>query len=57
MVEAYGNYMADIATMFGADESDAVEEMSKVLDFEIELAGVSLTKCLIISYTYIVKGG
>ncbi|KAG5671202.1 hypothetical protein PVAND_001411 [Polypedilum vanderplanki] len=43
VVEAYLNYMIDVAVMFGADKKRAEKEMKEALEFEIELAKISLT--------------
>uniref|UniRef100_A0A1B6DN65 Peptidase M13 N-terminal domain-containing protein n=2 Tax=Clastoptera arizonana TaxID=38151 RepID=A0A1B6DN65_9HEMI len=44
LVQAYGSYMTDIATQFGADSEVALREMSDALDFEIELAKIAMSK-------------
>lgn len=40
LVQAYHSYQIDIAVIYGANRSRAESEMSKVIDFEIELAKV-----------------
>lgn len=39
---AYHNYMTKIAMILGADEATVSDDMQEVLDFEIQLANVSL---------------
>ncbi|XP_065200179.1 neprilysin-1 isoform X2 [Planococcus citri] len=39
---AYYNYMVTVATLYGADQQDAVKEMKDVLDFEIRLASITV---------------
>lgn len=39
---AYHNYMTKIATILGADPATVSDDMQEVLDFEIQLANVSL---------------
>ncbi|XP_033212277.1 neprilysin-2-like [Belonocnema kinseyi] len=41
ILNAYYNYMADIAIMFGANETRAQKELKDVLEFEIKLANIS----------------
>jgi predicted metalloendopeptidase len=40
---SYLNYQIDIAVLFGADRKRAEIEMTNVVEFEIELAKISLT--------------
>lgn len=40
ILKAYHEFMTTVATMYGAEEKFAGEEMRKVLDFEILLARV-----------------
>ena len=40
--EAYLKLMVETTTLLGADKSYATEEMSKVLEFETQLANVSI---------------
>lgn len=42
LVQAYYNYMVDIAALFGADKIDAEKELKESLYFEIKLANISL---------------
>ncbi|KAJ8668211.1 hypothetical protein QAD02_009874 [Eretmocerus hayati] len=42
IVEAYSNYMVDIAVMLGADKDRAESELLESLQFEIKLASISL---------------
>ncbi|XP_054271423.1 neprilysin-2 isoform X2 [Macrosteles quadrilineatus] len=42
LVQALYSYMVDIATMFGADRDRATKELKESLDFEIELAKISM---------------
>lgn len=39
---AYHNYMTKIAVILGADPATAAEDMHEVLDFETQLANVSI---------------
>lgn len=41
LVQAYYQYMVDIAVLFGADKIDAEKELKEALFFEIKLANVS----------------
>lgn len=41
LVQAYYQYMVDIAVLFGADKIDAEKELKESLFFEIKLANVS----------------
>lgn len=41
VVEAYYDYMVDMAQMFGADPAKARDELLDVLEFETNLANVS----------------
>ena len=43
-VAAYLSYMVDIATMLGADRQQAELEMLEVVQFEMELANISLSR-------------
>ena len=43
-VAAYLSYMVDIATMLGADRQQAEVEMLEVVQFEMELANISLSR-------------
>lgn len=43
IVDDYYRYMVDIAVLYGADRKRAAEEMKESLDFEIELAKISLS--------------
>ncbi|XP_070498436.1 neprilysin-2-like [Chironomus tepperi] len=43
IVQAYLNYQIDIAVLFGADRERAEKEAMDVVQFEIELANISLT--------------
>lgn len=48
VVQAYYDYMVDIAVIFGADKESAKDELLDVLDFEIDLANVCTSfECLI----------
>lgn len=40
VVQAYYEYMVDVAVMFGADEEQAKNELLDVLKFETSLANV-----------------
>ncbi|KAF7279498.1 hypothetical protein GWI33_007175 [Rhynchophorus ferrugineus] len=42
LVKAYYDYMVDIAVLFGADKGRATKELRESLDFEIQLANISL---------------
>lgn len=42
IVAAYYRYMVDIAVLFGADRNRATKELRESLDFEINLANVSI---------------
>ncbi|XP_018319545.1 neprilysin-2 isoform X2 [Agrilus planipennis] len=42
LVRAYYNYMVDISVMFGADKERAKKELEDSLNFEIQLANISL---------------
>ncbi|XP_043683237.1 neprilysin-2-like isoform X2 [Vespula pensylvanica] len=42
IVQAYYNYMVDIAVILGADKDRAVTELRDSLDFEMKLANISL---------------
>ncbi|XP_001944441.2 neprilysin-2 [Acyrthosiphon pisum] len=42
VVKLYYQYMVDIAVLFGADRKRATEELRESLDFEIELAKISI---------------
>lgn len=44
LVKAYYEYMVDICTILGADRKKAEKDMWQVLQFEIQLANVSLCK-------------
>lgn len=54
LVQAYHSYQIDTAVIYGANQSQAESEMSKVLDFEIELAKVRLEK-FIAAFNYELK--
>ena len=41
LVNAYYEYMVDVAVLFGADKERAAEELKESLLFEIKLANVS----------------
>lgn len=41
LVNAYYEYMVDIAVLFGAERQRATEELKESLNFEIKLANVS----------------
>ncbi|XP_065564791.1 neprilysin-1-like [Artemia franciscana] len=41
-LRAYHKYMAEIALLLGADKNFAIEEMKKVINFEIELANLTM---------------
>lgn len=41
LVQAYFNFMVDIAVAFGADKTRALKELKDTLEFEIKLANVS----------------
>lgn len=41
VVQAYFDYMVDMAVLFGADEETARDELEDVLGLEIDLANVS----------------
>lgn len=43
IVQAYLDYQIDVAVMFGADRERAEEEVMESLQFEMELANISLT--------------
>lgn len=45
LVQAYYDYMVDIATLLGADKARAEVELKESLHFEIALANVSTCKC------------
>lgn len=40
-VKAYLNYQVSLATLLGADKNAAQQELTKSLEFEIQLANVS----------------
>ncbi|XP_078040555.1 M13 family metallopeptidase neprilysin 2 isoform X2 [Augochlora pura] len=42
IVQAYYNYMVDIATILGVDEATAKTELKQSLEFEMKLANISL---------------
>lgn len=42
VVDAYYEYMVDIAVILGAEHRRASEEMKESLEFEIQLANVSI---------------
>jgi neprilysin len=42
VVSAYHKFQVDMAVLYGADQNKAEKEMKEALDFEIELAKVSL---------------
>ncbi|XP_017775451.1 PREDICTED: endothelin-converting enzyme 1 isoform X2 [Nicrophorus vespilloides] len=42
LVQAYYEYMVDIAVIFGADRSRAQQELKESLEFEMKLANISL---------------
>jgi membrane metallo-endopeptidase-like protein 1 len=42
LVNAYYEYMVDIAVLFGADKERAASELKESLSFEIKLANVSV---------------
>ena len=44
MQEAYVTFASAVAVMFGADPTQAENEMRQVLDFESELANVGLQR-------------
>lgn len=50
VVEAYYEYMVDMAEMFGADPDKAREELLDVLEFETNLANVSVALRTIVPY-------
>lgn len=43
VVQAYYDYMVDMAVIFGADEDSVKDELLDVLTFEIKLANVGFT--------------
>ena len=43
-VQAYFDYMLDVANLMGADPELAAKEMKEVLNFEIQLANISLPR-------------
>lgn len=43
-VKAYYEYMLDVALLMGAEEEQGAREMLEVLDFEIQLANISLPR-------------
>ena len=43
-VKAYFQYMVDVAVLLGAEEQIAVEELQKVINFEMRLASISAPK-------------
>ena len=43
-VEAYFEYMLDVAILMGAEPTSAKEEMTEVLLFEIAIANISLPR-------------
>lgn len=43
VVQAYYEYMVDMATIFGANKTRARDEMLDVLEFEMKLANVCIT--------------
>lgn len=47
-MQAYYDYMVDIAIMFGADKERAKEELLDVLEFETSLANVCSASLLFI---------
>lgn len=44
LVQAYYDYMVDIAVLFGADKDQAKEQLLQSLEFEMALANVCTTK-------------
>ncbi|XP_026670737.1 neprilysin-2 isoform X1 [Ceratina calcarata] len=42
IVQAYYNYMVDIAVILGANKTDAMSELKESLEFEMNLANISL---------------
>ena len=44
VVQAYFQYMIDVAVRLGAQENKSKEELQKVLDFEMKLANISLSR-------------
>lgn len=43
IVDGYYKYMIEIAVVFGADRNRAAEELKQSLQFEIDLANVSIS--------------
>lgn len=41
-LQAYHKYMSEVAVLLGADKSTAPFELLKIIEFEIELANVSV---------------
>lgn len=46
-VQAYLEFMIDVAVIFGANRTRAEKEMTDVLEFEIELANVGCQKIVL----------
>lgn len=44
LVQAYYDYMVDIAVLFGADKAQAKEQLLQSLEFEMALANVCSTR-------------
>lgn len=42
VVKAYHEYMIDVAVILGADKDNATKDLKESVEFEIELARVSL---------------
>lgn len=53
LVQAYYDYMVDIATLLGADRARAQQELKEALQFEIELANVSTWPRFIVARSFL----
>ena len=42
VVQAYFRYMVEVAVILGAEKRRAIKELTEVLDFEIQMAKVSI---------------
>lgn len=53
VVQAYFNFMVDIAVAFGAEKTRALRELKDTLEFEIKLANVSINSNTRLDYIVI----